>query len=250
MTSASIRSSVSRSSTGAPRASTYEKPRPRRMRRKPAPPTMLLRSLTAVYFPRRQPSNVNRYDESGYSRDDGYVTASRPRPSAQAGSVSNQPRQKSNLWLIPPGGHMSEAEAHSPNRHPLGQSVEFRVAAKLENLAVVRTLVTALTTLEDLDLDAVADLRLAVDEACTRLIRCSTPDATLVIGVVPHVSELVITASAPCMDEDILRPGTFSWHVISSLTDEVTVFHNGVEVADQGRVFGITMTARRLVSNT
>jgi len=145
---------------------------------------------------------------------------------------------------------MSEAEAHSPNRHPLGQSVEFRVAAKLENLAVVRTLVTALTTLEDLDLDAVADLRLAVDEACTRLIRCSTPDATLVIGVVPHVSELVITASAPCMDEDILRPGTFSWHVISSLTDEVTVFHNGVEVADQGRVFGITMTARRLVSNT
>jgi serine/threonine-protein kinase RsbW len=43
-------------------------------------------------------------------------------------------------------------------------TVEFRVAARLENLAVMRTLVAAVGTFEDLDFDAVADLRLAVDE--------------------------------------------------------------------------------------
>ncbi len=48
------------------------------------------------------------------------------------------------------------------------RSVELRVAARLENLAVLRTLVAAAATFEDLDIDSVADLRLAVDEACTR----------------------------------------------------------------------------------
>ena len=66
---------------------------------------------------------------------------------------------------------MSNAESteHADARNP--RSVEVRVSARLENLAVVRTLIGALATSEDLDLDAVADLRLAVDEACTRLIR-------------------------------------------------------------------------------
>jgi serine/threonine-protein kinase RsbW len=140
---------------------------------------------------------------------------------------------------------MSEAQSNSGNRRPLAQSVEFRLAAKLESLAVIRTLVTALTTFEDLDLDAVADLRLAVDEACTRLIRCAAPDATLVVEVLPRAAELVISASAPCIaEQEVLRPGTFSWHVISSLTDDVQV-HDGGEV-DEGRTSGITMTARRL----
>ncbi|MBV8929802.1 MAG: ATP-binding protein [Mycobacteriaceae bacterium] len=144
---------------------------------------------------------------------------------------------------------MSEAESETARPRPLGQPVEVRIAATLDSLAVVRTVVTALTTMEDLDLDAVADLRLAVDEACTRLIRCAAVDAVLMVKIEPHDRELVITASAPCVADDVLRPGTFSWHVISSLTDDVQIFRDGVEVDDKGRVFGITMTARRLEPN-
>src|SRR5689334_10426746 len=73
--------------------------------------------------------------------------------------------------------------------------VEFKVAAKLENLAVVRTLVSAVGTFEDLDSDTVADLRLAVDEACTRLIRSSVPGASLTVIVRPLLDEVVIDAS-------------------------------------------------------
>ena len=129
----------------------------------------------------------------------------------------------------------------------MDNEVEFRVAAKLENLAMLRTLVAAVGTFEDLDMDTVADLRLAVDEACTRLIRCAVPGSTLILVVRPQEDELVIDASTNCTSPDIMAPGSFSWHVLNSLTDEVKTFQNG-ESLDQGAVFGISMTTRRASS--
>lgn len=125
--------------------------------------------------------------------------------------------------------------------------VEFRVSAKLENLAVLRTLVAAVATFEDLDMDTVADLRLAVDEACTRLIRSAVPGATLVVTVQPADDLVKIEASSTCTSSDIMAPGSFSWHVLSSLTDDVATFTNGEESAE-GSVFGISMTTRRVSS--
>ncbi|GAA2543892.1 ATP-binding protein [Mycolicibacterium diernhoferi] len=121
------------------------------------------------------------------------------------------------------------------------RSVEFRVAATVENLAVLRALVAAVATFEDLDFDAVSDLRLAVDEAATRLIRSAAAGSALVVRVEPRDDAVVVHASTKCeTDEDtIVSPGSFSWHVLSSLTDEVSTF-NGA-----GRVFGISLTARR-----
>jgi len=126
-------------------------------------------------------------------------------------------------------------------------AIELRVAAKLENLAVLRTLVGAVGTFEDLDFDAVADLRLAVDEVCTRLIRSATPDATLAIVVDPHDNELKVEASTTCDSDDVVTPGSFSWHVLSSLTDDLATFGDGHGPGD-GRVFGISMTTRRVSS--
>jgi serine/threonine-protein kinase RsbW len=127
------------------------------------------------------------------------------------------------------------------------RSVELRVAAKLENLAVLRTLVGAVGTFEDLDFDAVADLRLAVDEACTRLIRSAVPDSTLLLLIDPRDDAVVVDASTTCKTSDILAPGSFSWHVLSSLTDEVRTFSDG-QGADDGQVMGISMTTRRASS--
>jgi anti-sigma regulatory factor (Ser/Thr protein kinase) len=124
------------------------------------------------------------------------------------------------------------------------RAVELRVAARLENLAVLRTLVAAVGTFEDLDFDTVADLRLAVDEACTRLIRSAVPDSTLVVVVHPSDNEVVIDVSTTCMSPDILSTGSFSWHVLNSLTDEVRTFQDG-KGPDEGQVFGISMTTRR-----
>ena len=81
---------------------------------------------------------------------------------------------------------MTDGDSQRSGAQRSAGAVEFRVAARLENLAVLRTLIGAVATFEDLDFDAVADLRLAVDEACTRLIRSAAPDATLVVVVDGH----------------------------------------------------------------
>lgn len=131
----------------------------------------------------------------------------------------------------------------------MDNEVEFRVAAKLENLAVLRTLVAAVATFEDLDMDTVADLRLAVDEACTRLIRSAVSGAVLTVTVRPGQDEVRIDAATSCGTSDIMAPGSFSWHVLSSLTDEVSTFQDGQDgQAGDGGVFGISMTTRRVSS--
>ncbi len=141
---------------------------------------------------------------------------------------------------------MAEVESHRNGHTDSAQSVELRVAASLENLAVLRTLVAAVGTFEDLDFDAVADLRLAVDEACTRLIRSAVPNSTLLVVVDPQPEFLCVRVSTTCDGPDILAPGSFSWHVLSSLTDEVTTFTDGT--SPDGQVFGIAMTTRRASS--
>lgn len=120
------------------------------------------------------------------------------------------------------------------------RTVELRVAPRLENLAVVRTLVDAVGTFEDLDIDTVADLRLAVDEMCTQLVRSASVDATLVVVVDPRDAEVVVRASAGCESDDAFGPDTFSWHVLTALTDEAETFHDG-----RG-VFGVALTTRRV----
>jgi hypothetical protein len=47
----------------------------------------------------------------------------------------------------------------------------------------------------------------------------------------------------------VVAEGSFSWHVLSSLTDDLKTFHNGASggagAGPDGRVFGITLTTRR-----
>jgi serine/threonine-protein kinase RsbW len=144
---------------------------------------------------------------------------------------------------------MTDGESRRGAEWRSAAAVELRVAAKLENLAVLRTVVGAVGTFSDLDFDAVADLRLAVDEACTRLIRSATPDATLVVIVDPRDEVVVVEASTTCDTHDVVTEGSFSWHVLSSLTDELRTFQDGQSEgggeSEVGAVFGITLTTRR-----
>jgi len=81
---------------------------------------------------------------------------------------------------------------------------------------------------------------------CTRLIRSATPDATLAVVVDPRDDVLIVEASAECETNDVVAPGSFSWHVLTSLADDVQTFQNGREPNATGSVFGITLTARRV----
>lgn len=70
-------------------------------------------------------------------------------------------------------------------------AVELRVAARLENLAVLRTLVGAVGTFADLDLDSVADLRL---RSMRPLIRSASPGTSLIVVVDPRDDDVVVEA--------------------------------------------------------
>jgi serine/threonine-protein kinase RsbW len=126
------------------------------------------------------------------------------------------------------------------------RAVEFRVSARLENLAIMRTLVGAVGTFEDLDFDVVSDLRLAIDEACTWLIRSASEGATLAVVVDPLEEEVVVAASTICTSVEVMAPGSFSWHVLSSLTDDVATFD--AEEPSGGFRCGISLTTRRVSS--
>jgi anti-sigma regulatory factor (Ser/Thr protein kinase) len=144
---------------------------------------------------------------------------------------------------------MTDAGLAGNNRHRGHRAVELQVAARLENLAMLRTLVGAIGTFEDLDFDAVADLRLAVDEVCTRLIRSASPDATLAVVVDPREDVLIVEASAECDTHDVVAPGSFSWHVLTSLADDVQTFQDGRDPKETGSLFGIRLTARRAATS-
>lgn len=138
---------------------------------------------------------------------------------------------------------MTDAEPERSDR-----TVELRVAPRLENLAVVRMLVTAIATFEDLDLDAVADLRLAVDEVCTRLIHCTSPEATLVVSVDPGRTDVRVRVSAECAMDEVVPPDSLSWHVLTALADEVATFCDDAPAGAPGHVCGVALTTRRVGS--
>jgi serine/threonine-protein kinase RsbW len=60
---------------------------------------------------------------------------------------------------------------------------------------------------------------------------------------------LVVEASATCDNYDVVTPGSFSWHVLTSLADEVQTFHDGREPAEGHGVFGVTLRTRRAGSH-
>jgi serine/threonine-protein kinase RsbW len=176
------------------------------------------------------------------------IVTDRLERSVQGGFYEGRQKEQSVSKPLP-GEQMIDAESRANKRQQGQRAVELHVAARLENLAMLRTLVGAIGTFEDLDFDAVADLRLAVDEVCTRLIRSATPDATLVVIVDPRDDALVVEASAACDTHDVVAPGSFSWHVLTSLADDVQTFHDGRDPDESGSVFGITLTARRAASS-
>lgn len=140
---------------------------------------------------------------------------------------------------------MTDIQSDRTPRSCSERAVELRVTPRLESLAVVRMLVGAIAAFEDLDVDTVADLRLAIDELCTQLIRRAAPDTTLTVVVDPHDGGVRIWASAAGDGAEVLKPGSFSWHVLTSLVDDVQTFRDGHETGSAGEVFGVTLTSRR-----
>ena len=99
--------------------------------------------------------------------------------------------------------------------------LELRVPTTATQLPAVRAMAGDLAMRMDYDLDAVEDLRLAVDEACATLAAIAAGDAPLTVVFETTRAGLHIEAWVPTANgQDVPRDG-FGWAVLATLVDAV-----------------------------
>lgn len=108
--------------------------------------------------------------------------------------------------------------------------IELRTPADASQLAPIRSVSASLAEQCRMTLDQIADLRLAVDEACCTLFRIALRGSDIVcrFRVAPrsfHFSGCVATTGA---EVDGPYERRFGWHVLRTLTDDLELHrHHG-----------------------
>jgi serine/threonine-protein kinase RsbW len=102
------------------------------------------------------------------------------------------------------------------------EEIEIRLPAEPGQLSLLRTVAGAVAMRADFDLDAIADLKIAVDEACSMLIMQAVPGVTLQCTFGADDNGIVVTSTVVTDGEQPLDETAFGWHVLSTLTDEVS----------------------------
>jgi serine/threonine-protein kinase RsbW len=102
-----------------------------------------------------------------------------------------------------------------------GERLELRVPTTATQLPAVRAMAADLALRMDYDLDAVEDLRLAVDEACATLSLIAAADAPLTVVFETTRSGLHIDAWVPTAEGTEVPRDGFGWAVLATLVDAV-----------------------------
>ena len=101
------------------------------------------------------------------------------------------------------------------------ERLELRVPTTPTQLPAVRAMAGDLAIRMDYDLDAVEDLRLAVDEACATLAQIAAGDAPLTVIFETTRAGLHIEAWVPtAQGTEVPRDG-FGWAILATLVDAV-----------------------------
>ena len=100
-------------------------------------------------------------------------------------------------------------------------TVEVRTSATAALIPTIRAVASDLAARADFDLDAISDLRMAVDEACATLASVARGDEPLTVVFEATRESLRIDAWVPTEDGvDVPRDG-FGWAVLQTLVDTV-----------------------------
>jgi serine/threonine-protein kinase RsbW len=101
------------------------------------------------------------------------------------------------------------------------ERLELRVPTTATQLPAVRAMAGDLAIRMDYDLDAVEDLRLAVDEACATLAQIRAGDAPLTVIFETSRAGLHIEAWVPTADGTEVPRDGFGWAILATLVDAV-----------------------------
>jgi serine/threonine-protein kinase RsbW len=126
-----------------------------------------------------------------------------------------------------------------PSADADGEVIEVRLPASPVHLPVLRTLTADLAARLDFNLDEVADLRMAVDEACAGLVARADTPTQLRCTFKLEPTALWVIASARTTDGAPPARDTFGWRVLTALVDEVDA------VGDDKRLVTVKLYKRR-----
>lgn len=118
---------------------------------------------------------------------------------------------------------MSELD-FSPSPEPAdGVSiVEVRTSATAALIPTIRAVASDLAARADFDLDAISDLRMAVDEACATLVDLAAPSSVLRCTFQIRPERIEVQAEVQAEDADAaVSTDTFGWRVLQTLADDV-----------------------------
>lgn len=111
----------------------------------------------------------------------------------------------------------------------LGNVIELRVPAEVEQLSTVRDLAEQIALRDDFDGDAVADIKMAVDEAGVTLIAHASLGAVLTCRYRVLAEELRVSmTTSSCLDSKPDRR-SFGWYVLNALTDAISARVGAIE---------------------
>ncbi|GAA4558066.1 ATP-binding protein [Pseudonocardia xishanensis] len=120
-----------------------------------------------------------------------------------------------------------------------GAVVEVRTSASAALIPTIRAVASDLAARADFDLDAISDLRMAVDEACATLVDVASPGSGLRCAFRVHGGVIEVEAQVETSGPDsTVSTDTFGWRVLQTLADEVEL--SGTD----GRTVGIRLNKR------
>jgi serine/threonine-protein kinase RsbW len=100
--------------------------------------------------------------------------------------------------------------------------VEVRISAVPALIPTVRAVASDLAGRADFDLDAISDLRMAVDEACTTLIGFTPKDGLLRCRFRLEADRIEVVVSTRTTSANAeVSTDSFGWRVLETLADEV-----------------------------
>lgn len=116
-------------------------------------------------------------------------------------------------------------------------AVDLHTVAKGVVIPTIRTVAADLAARADFDLDAVDELRIAVDETCALLVGIAAADAGLRCRFTVGPERVELAAEVDIENiEDPLPIGSIGWRVLNCLADEVNALVLPAEPRQHGRV--------------
>ncbi|MCG8917281.1 ATP-binding protein [Actinokineospora sp. PR83] len=135
---------------------------------------------------------------------------------------------------------MSEVETTPVVRAHGVRAVEVKVFADAEQVPLLRSFAADIAMRLDFDLDAIEDLRMAVDEACSLLVRAAVPGSALACGFEPGEQVITVRVGVDAAGPTPPSADAMGWQILTTLAQGVT---ERVEPAGGGHRVTIELTS-------